>query len=193
MLKTLRTFYYFVFRKKLVYTLVIVCVVATSALQSVTPYFFKLFADAIPSLNYDRLMHILLIYVGVGVLSLIVDTASGLFGDMVLLDAARDAREEIFKHVQDLDFAFHAGKSTGSLISAFKRGDGAFFDLFLTLHFNFLNIIVTTLVMIYFFSGVNFIISILMVASFVLTVIATQFLIRNNVKKNAEKFRLTLR
>jgi len=63
---------------------------------------------------------------------LTTDILSGWLGDMVLLEASRDAREEIFRHIQSLDFSFHSNKSTGSLISAFKRGDGAFFDMFLT-------------------------------------------------------------
>jgi ATP-binding cassette subfamily B protein len=102
---------------------------------------------------------------------------------MVLLDAARDARQEIFKHVQSLDFTFHSGKSTGSLISAFKRGDGAFFDMYQTFHFNFLSIFISTLVMVYFFTKINALIAITMVISLVVTLIAIQLLIKNNVKK----------
>jgi ATP-binding cassette subfamily B protein len=158
-------------------------VVVTSGLQSITPYFFKLFVDAIPALNYQNLMHILFIYMGISVLSLTIDVISGWLGDVVLLDAARDAREEIFKHVQSLDFSFHSNKSTGSLISAFKRGDGAFFDMFQTFHFNFLNVFVTTLVMVYFFTKINAPIAITMVISLVVALIAIRLLIKNNVKK----------
>jgi ABC-type multidrug transport system fused ATPase/permease subunit len=108
MIKTIKTFYHFVFRKKLVYILIIVTVVVSSVLQSITPYFFKLFVDAIPDLNYRNLMNILLIYIGISVLALTIDVISGWLGDIVLLDAARDARQEIFKHVQSLDFSFHS-------------------------------------------------------------------------------------
>lgn len=166
--------------------LVIVLVAVTSILQSITPYFLKLFVDAIPNLNYQNLLNILFIYIAVVAGSLITDVASGWLGDLVLLDAARDARSEIFKHVQDLDFGFHSGKSTGSLISAFKRGDGAFFDLFQTMHFNLLSVIVTTAVMVFFFTKVNLIIALLMLIAVALTVIATRFLIMNNVRKRNE-------
>ncbi|PIY80806.1 MAG: hypothetical protein COY80_00995, partial [Candidatus Pacebacteria bacterium CG_4_10_14_0_8_um_filter_42_14] len=50
-------------------------------------------------------------------------------GDMVLLPMARDVRLMVFEKIQDLDFAYHLNKSTGSLISAFKRGDTAVFSL----------------------------------------------------------------
>ncbi len=186
MFKTLKIFFRFIFRKKLVYILVIALVVITSILQSITPYFLKLFVDTIPELNYQSLLNILFVYIAVVAGSLITDVASGWLGDVVLLDAARDARTEIFKHVQDLDFGFHSGKSTGSLISAFKRGDGAFFDLFQTLHFNLLSVIVTTCVMVFFFTKVNLYIAILMLGAVTLTVIATRFLIMNNVRRRNE-------
>jgi len=128
-------------------------------------------------------MNILLIYIGISVLALTIDVISGWLGDIVLLDAARDARQEIFKHVQSLDFSFHSNKSTGSLISAFKRGDGAFFDMYQTFHFNFLSIFVTTLVMVYFFTKINALIAITMVVSLIVTLIAIRLLIKNNVKK----------
>ncbi len=183
MYKTLRTFFRFITRKKLVYTLVVAGVVVTSGLQSFTPYIFKLFVDKIPSLNNENLIRILLLYIVVNVGALVTDVTSSYLGDVVLLDAARDARKEIFKHVQNLDFTFHSGKSTGSLISAFKRGDGAFFDMFQSIHFNFLGVLVTTVVMVYFFTKINILIAIVMVISLTLTLIATRFLIKNNVVK----------
>lgn len=118
--------------------------------------------------------------------SLITDVASEWLGDVVLLDGSRDARVEIFKHVQDLDLSFHSSKSTGSLISAFKRGDGAFFDLFHTTHFNVLNVIITTIIMLIFFSQINYLLAIFMVIALILTFISTRFLIKNNVQKRNE-------
>lgn len=142
MIKILKTFYRFVLEKKGQFALVLVFVVVGSILGSVTPYFLKLFVEAIPSLNYQRMVLILLFYTGFNLFSLALDVASGWVGDSVLFTASSHARQEIFKHVQDLDFAFHSEKSTGSLISAFKRGDGAFFNLYQIINFRFLDVIV---------------------------------------------------
>lgn len=62
----------------------------------------------------------------VRVSAVIIDMLTFWIGDYVLFQSSIDARVTIFKKVQDLDFAFHTEKSTGSLISAFKRGDSAF-------------------------------------------------------------------
>lgn len=183
MLKTLKTFYYFVFRKKLLFCVIMLLVILASILTSITPYFFKLFVEAIPTLNYQWLLQILFIYLGVNILALAFDVAGIWFGDAILFDAARDARVEIFKKVQDLDFAFHSSKSTGSLISAFKRGDSAFFTLYHIIHFRFLDVFVSTAVMLYFFANINLAIAALIVASFSVTVFITKFLVARNVKQ----------
>ena len=75
MLKTLKTFYYFVFRKKLLFCVIILLVTLASILTSITPYFFKLFVEAIPTLNYQWLLQILFIYLGVNILALAFDVA----------------------------------------------------------------------------------------------------------------------
>lgn len=186
MIKTLRTFFRFVAKKKLIYILAIAAIVSTAVLQSVTPYFLKLFVNTISELNYQDLINILLIYIAVVMGSLITSVASEWLGDGTLLDAARDARVEIFRHVQSLDFSFHSNKSTGSMISAFKRGDGAFFDLFHTVHFNIINVFVTTVIMLIFFSRINYILAIFMVIALTLTFISTKFLIGHNVKARNE-------
>ena len=67
----------------------------------------------------------------VRVSAVITDMLTFWVGDYILFRAAIDSRVTIFKKVQDLDFAFHSSKSTGSLISAFKRGDGAFYSFFM--------------------------------------------------------------
>lgn len=183
MIKTLKTFFRFIAKKKLIYGLTLISLVATAILQSVMPYFLKLFVNEIPGLDYQALINILLIYIAVVMGSLITDVASNWFGDVVLLDAARDARLAIFKHVQNLDFSFHSNKSTGSMISAFKRGDGAFFDLFHTVHFNIIGVIVTTIIMLIFFGQINFWLVVFMSIALILTFISTKILIKNNVDK----------
>jgi len=183
MFKTLRTFYHFIYRKRLVYTLVIVTIVIANVLYNITPYFLKLFVEAIPSLDYQQLIQILVVYTAIGILGHIFGIGGEWISDVILLEASRDAREEIFRHVQSLDFTFHSGKSTGGLISAFKRGDGAFFDLYHTIHFNILNIFITTIVMIFFFSRINLLIAGTMLLSLVIILIVINYLIKYNIKR----------
>lgn len=183
MRKILSVFYGFVLTKRLVFAVFILLVVISQVLTSVTPYFYKLFVEVIPTSDYAKLLSILYLYVAVNVASEIFGIASYWIGDIILFDAAPRARAAIFKHVQDLDFAFHSSKSTGNLISIFKRGDGAFFDLFHQVHHRILDIFVGSLVMLYFFTKIDIKITFLILSSFGLTLVATKFLISYNIKK----------
>ncbi len=119
------------------------------------------------------------------VVSQIVDLASAILGDKILFDAATRVRREIFDHVQDLDFAFHSSKSTGSLISAFKRGDAAFYNIYDTIHYRFVGVLVSLFTMLYFFQSLNFQITLVILVCFILITLSLRGLIINNVKKRA--------
>lgn len=183
MFKTFKTFFKYIAEKRIAYAVYVLLVIFASAVGSLTPYFYKLFVEAIPSQNYDKLFQILLVYVGVSFLSLILGELSFWSGNYVLIDAAIKLRTVVFAWVQDLDFVFHSNKSTGSLISAFKRGDNAFFDFSFTIHHRILDILVSFIVMMYFFTRLNPMIAVIVGISMAITLIATKFLIKNNVGK----------
>ena len=150
---------------------------------NLTPYFYKLFVENIPTLNFDFLFRILLISVSIRFAGVILDVLAFMVGDVILFEGAKNARLKIFKHVNDLDYSFHTNKSTGSLISAFKRGDGAFFSFFHDIHARGLSVLVGFLVMLYFMIQLNLIIVFIVCISFVLTILASKFLVANNVNK----------
>lgn len=165
------------------YIALIVSVVASSILENISPYFYKLFVDAIPSLNYQTLFRILLFYIAASIGSLLFVEVSFWVGDKITLEAAKRVREYIFARVQDLDFTFHSNKSTGTLISIFKRGDGAFFDFFFVVHHRLLDIFIAVAVMFYFFVSLDIRIALIALGSIILTLIATRFLIGINIKR----------
>lgn len=181
-----KIFFKFIAEKGIAYAVYILLVIAAGITGSLTPYFYKLFVEAIPSQNYDKLFQILASYIGISFLSPGIGEVSFWMGNNVLIDAAMKVRAAIFAWVQDLDFIFHSNKSTGSLISAFKRGDNAFFDFSFIIHHRLLDILVSFLVMMYFFSSLDPRIALIVLISMALTLIATKFLIENNVaKRNA--------
>lgn len=186
MIKTLRTFYGFLLSKrKLVFAVFLVLVVTSNILFSLNPVFYKQFIDQIPSLNYQALLKILAIYMLIRVSAVITDMLSYWIGDFIIFHSSIDARLNIFKKVQDLDFAFHAEKSTGSLISAFKRGDSAMFSFYHDIHHKILATVISFITMIYFFYQVNITIVLLTLATLITTLLASRFLIQNSVKKRS--------
>ena len=127
MIETLKTFYNFLFNYKKRFIFFIFVLLVTTILGNITPYISKLLIDAVPSLDYSLLLKLTCLFVGVRVVANLLGAFNDYLGDKVLLPASRDARVKVFKKIQDLDFAFHVNKSTGKLISIFKRGDRAFF------------------------------------------------------------------
>lgn len=185
MLKVLKTFYQFITEKKLQYIVFMILLVGASVLFSFNPYFYKLFVEKIQELQFKNLIGLLFIYMAVRIGSQIIDMASGIVGDTILFRSATKVRTDIFNHVQDLDFAYHSNKSSGSLISAFKRGDGAFYNIFHTIHYNLIGVIVSFFTMLYFFLSLNFKIAGILISSFILIIIVLKFLVENNIKKRS--------
>lgn len=184
MIKIFKRFYRFIFKYKWLFLLFVLTLTITAILENLTPYAYKLLVESIPQKSYQGLMAALLLFVGLKVFSNWLDALSRFLGDKVLFPASRDARIKIFRQVQDLDFAFHINKNTGSLISAFKRGDGAFFSFFDDLN-AFFKIFVSLIVAVYFFSKITPVISILMIGIFFGNIIFSWFLIKRNIKQRS--------
>ena len=154
---------------------------ALGILESIQPYFYKLFIDAIPTGDYQLLLQILFAYLAVRISKLAVDVITYLLGDSVLLVSARDARMAVFRKIQDLDFAFHLSKSTGSMISSIKRGDGAFFSFFHIVNINLMRVLINFLVVLFFLVRTDIRIGLIMVVVFGINFIISLLLIRNNI------------
>lgn len=159
-----------------------VFLVALSISESILPYFFKLFIDAIPARNHIILFYILLVYIGVRLLKLVFDLATYYLGDLVIIEAAKDIRTAVFKQIQDLDFAYHLTRSTGSMISSIKRGDLAVFNFHHMVNINLVRAVIGFIVLLVLFAQLKLEIAALMFLSMVLNSIFAYFLIKQNVR-----------
>ncbi|MBU0998184.1 ABC transporter ATP-binding protein/permease [Patescibacteria group bacterium] len=182
MLKILKTYHKFYTRKKLTFFLFLVLLIIVAVLRNISPYFFKLFVDNITVLNAPKLLKILGGYMLVKVALQVFAVIYHYVGDLLLLDSAADARTKIFSYLQDLDFSFHTSKSTGSLISIMKRGDGAYFSLQHDIYFHIIPTVVGFITMLYFFSFLDIRIFLLVIGSFILTILVSLILIKYNMK-----------
>jgi len=183
MIKVFKRFYWFLFRYKKAFTAFAFALVISVILSNLTPYIYKLLVDAIPSKNYQLLLKIILLFIGIKIAANLFNALTFYLGDKALFSAARDARILIFKRIQDLDFAFHVNKSTGSLISVFKRGDNAFFSLFHDLNIHIYQIIISLFVVLFFFIKIAPSIAFLMLFIFLGNTFVSWRLIRFNIKK----------
>ena len=133
----------------------------------------------------NQITQILIGYIIIRLIGLIFETTSHFFADSVVLPSSRDARMAVFKKIQDLDFAFHLSKSTGSLISAFKRGDSAFFNLYDSINGSLYPIFISFIVTLWFFAGINWQLVAILFVSLLINLIVAQFLIKNNISARA--------
>lgn len=180
-MKLLRVFYGFLLKRKWAFVAFISELILASVVASILPYFFKIFVDALTAQKFAELYTALLIYIAVRFLSVFLDTFSYFLGDVVWIEGSSAARLAVFKKIQDLDFAYHTSKSTGSLISAIKRGDIAFFNFFDSIHHTILDVIVGFAVMTYFFTQLDLRITVYVFISFLLALLVSKLVIGRNM------------
>lgn len=129
MVKTLKTLFSFHLRYWPWVITTYFLLVTIALTSSLYPYFYRFFVDTVTTGQLSKLIGVASLFLVVIFLDNFLDIVIGLTYDKFLGRSMADARIKIFEHIQNLDFAFHAEKNTGSLISAFKRGDGAFMAL----------------------------------------------------------------
>lgn len=183
MFKIFKRFYHFLFRYKKAFVFFVIVLVAASVLANLGPYFYKLLIDNLPSRDYSKIMKILFLFIGARIAANLLNALSHYLGDKVMIPASRDARITVFRYIQDLDFAFHVNKNTGSLISAFKRGDGAFFGLFHDLHYEVSGVFISLLVLLFFFSQIDTSLVFLILLIFAGNIFLSWRLIKLNIRK----------
>ncbi|MFH1643532.1 MAG: ABC transporter ATP-binding protein [Patescibacteria group bacterium] len=183
MLKDLKTFYKFIFKYKKDFIIFLFVLFLATTLQNILPYFYKVLIDAIPLQDYEYISKIILYYIILKIIITLLNTSTFYLGDKSMIPASKDARLAVFRKIQDLDFAFHVNKNTGSLISAFKRGDGAFMGMFETLHHHILDVFISLVVVLIFFYQVVPSIVGVMALIFLINIIVSVYLIRFNISK----------
>jgi len=178
-------FFQFLLAYRLRFIGFVLVLLAGSMLTAIQPYFYKIFVDNLSFLNYQLLLKILLVYVGVRLLDNLASVATYYLGDKVLIPAAKEARIKVFAQVQDLDFAYHTEKNTGSLISAFKRGDNAFFEVFHNL-MSLFRIAIIFVVMLVSFAGIDRWVSLPLVLVLIVNIFLIRYLILINMRRRKE-------
>ena len=181
MFKTYKKYYQFLWHYKWQMILFTIFLVGLSISESILPYFYKLFIDAIPQRDPVVLFQILIGYIGLRLLKLAFDLATYYMGDSALLATARDIRQAVFKKIQDLDFAYHLTRSTGSMISSIKRGDLAVFNFFHMVNINLVRAVISFIVLLVLFAQLKIEIAVLMLISMILNSVFAYFLIKRNV------------
>lgn len=150
-------------------------------LETVRPFWLKNILDNAGVGNMDRVWLYLGLFGTSTIGANIVSALSYYLGDRVLIPLSKEIREAVFNKVMVLDFAYHVNKNTGSLISAFRRGDGAVFTIFESLHQELFRVLVALIVTLIFLFRVSTPIALALLVLFFLNLGIIWWLIKNNL------------
>jgi len=118
------------------------------SLETSRSYWMKVIVDGLEG-NNEKLLFGFGMFGASVIVGNLLTSLSYYLGDKVIIPMARKIREDVFQKMMELDFAYHVEKSTGSLISAFRRGDGAVFNMFHNIFHELFSISIMLLISLY--------------------------------------------
>lgn len=185
-MKYLIVFYKFLAKYK--WRMVIFLTVVTMAmiLESIRPYFLKMILDAAGISDMAKVWTAFLLLGVTTVVGNWISAWSFYLGDRSMIPLTRDIREAVFQKVLELDFAYHVDKSTGSMISIFKRGDQAVFNIFFNIHNELFRVLISLVVTLYFLATASLQMALILVILFGINLGIIIWLIKINLKTRTE-------
>jgi len=184
--KPILYFYRFLAKYKWKFVPFLLVVMVTVILETIRPYWLKQIIDNSLLQNQSRVLFYLILF-GVSTIGGNLTSALSYYlGDKIMISTSREIREAIFQKVLELDFAYHVNKSTGSLISAFRRGDSAIYTVFQSLHQELFRVLIALLVTLFFLFRVSPPMAISLICLFVINLFLIFWLIKINLKTRVE-------
>lgn len=185
-MKSLLRFYQFLGKYKWRMLIFLSITALTVVLETIRPYWLKGILDNAQTNNFKAVFNFLILF-GVSTIGAnMVSALSFYFGDKILIPFTREIREIIFGKVLELDFAYHVNKNTGSLISAFRRGDGAVFSIFQDIHQELFRVLIALIVTLFFLFRSSVPIALSLLILFIGNIFLIWWLIKINLKYRKE-------
>jgi len=181
-MKSLRTFYHYLGKYKWRMLFFLSITTLTVFLETIRPYWLKGILDNAQNNNFPVVFNYLILFGVSTVGANLISAFSYYVGDKVVIPFSREIRETIFQKVLELDFAYHVNKNTGSLISAFRRGDNAIFSIFDSIHHELFRVLITLIVTLYFLFNASPPIGFSLLILFVANIFLIWWLIKINLK-----------
>lgn len=180
----LSKFYKYIWRYRRTFIAGSLLIIIAQVLYNLSTYYIKFLTDAVNTPNTDPLTYVNIIagFIGVQVVGMVVGVFAWTVTDIYILQGARDLRIEVLTHLHDLDFAYHANKKSGSLISMIRRGDGAFFSFNHEINRELLMILVDFLFIVFAFAALDYRLTLVVLISVLIMLSLTRYLLARNIK-----------
>ena len=181
-MSVVRRFYQFLGKYKRRLTVFLLVATISVVLETIRPYWLKGILDNALIGKQSEVMRFLVLF-GISTIGAnLVAALSFYMGDRVVSSLSRDIKETVYEKVMELDFAYHVDKNTGSLISAFRRGDSAVFSIFQSLFRELFRVLIALAVTCVFLFEVSVPIAWALLILFFLNLGLIWILIRSNLK-----------
>lgn len=181
-MKSLRRFYQFLGKYKWQMLVFLGITSLTVIMETVRPYWLKGILDNAQANNFAAVFNFLILFGVSTVGANLISAFSYYLGDKIMIPVSREIRETVFQKVLELDFAYHVNKNTGSLISAFRRGDGAVYSIFLDIHQELFRVFIALIVTLLFLFKSSVPIALSLLILFVGNIFLIWWLIKINLK-----------
>jgi len=185
-MKSIFRFYQFLGKYKWRMVIFLITVCLTVLLETVRPYWLKGILDSAQIDNFKAVFNYILLFGLSTVGANLVSALSFYFGDKVMISFSREIRETVFQKVLELDFAYHVDKNTGSLISAFRRGDSAIYTIFQSIHQELFRVLVALIVTLSFLYQASPQMAFFLLILFIINIFMILWLIKINLKYRTE-------
>ncbi len=129
MRKTFGTFYGYLLRHPALFLSGMVTLVLARSAENMQNFFVKWIVQAVNSHDYDSAVKLALWMGTVLLFGTFFHIISQMLGDRSAMRTLVDVNLDALKKIHELDFSYHAEKSSGRLISLTKRGEDAMFNL----------------------------------------------------------------
>lgn len=169
--------------------------IVSTVLIKIIPLLYGQITESLLGGVFEQAIVLVFLLLVVKVSGEMIRIASSQSIDKVLLAAFENSRIEYITALQNMDYDYHTGKSSGSLISLAKRGESAIFSALIEVNAIAFAGLVEFVIAIIALSAISLALGGIMVALLLVSIVAGYFLIQNNVRKrkisNAEDDKIT--
>jgi len=154
-----------------------------SLLSNLLPLFYRDTVNSALDGDSEKLLSSLLFIGTIIVVTYFGDTITMYISDYALAGSMARLKQDVFKHLHDLDFHYHVNKSSGKLISLFRRGENAFLSFYDEVNLWAASIILDFLFLIIIYSAIYPKLILITVAVFFVNAFAMYFTVKYNISK----------
>lgn len=179
----IRRLYSFIFKTPTAFVAGSIVMVLAFILTNLSPFFVKWLTQAVQDQQLDRAFSLVIVFGLILLVSNILENIAFFITDKNMVKTSTTITHAVLTHIHNLDFAYHANKSSGKLISLMKRGDDAFFAFYDIFNRSFLYIGISFLVMVGAFTQLRWPYMVFVLTLLLLSIGVSVILVRLNIAK----------